>query len=224
MATADSDTKTAAKKGESLPAAEPAPPGQAWGSPWPYDFPAAGSARTSADKVARATGTKPVKPLTFTRREAFGAVMAGWGAFAAAGGVGTLGLVRFLFPNTSFEPPQVFKTGPKGSFAPETVDNTWKSHGVWIVNTEGKILAISTVCTHLGCTPNWLAGDRKFKCPCHGSGYYINGVNFEGPTPRPLERFAISVDPTDGLIVVDKTRKCRVEQGTCDSAVFYLPA
>ena len=31
----------------------------------------------------------------------------------------------------------------------------------------------------------------KFKCPCHGSGYYRTGINFEGPTPRPLERAAI---------------------------------
>jgi cytochrome b6-f complex iron-sulfur subunit len=196
-----------------------------WGSPWPYDFPAAGTAPTSAAKARRATGPQePRAPLTVTRREAFGAVLAGWGAFLAAGGVGTLGLVRFLFPNVSFEPPQIFKTAPSEAFGPETVDETWKSNGVWIANTEGRILAISTVCTHLGCTPNWLSGEKKFKCPCHGSGYYINGVNFEGPTPRPLERFAVSVDPVDGMIVVDKTRKCQVEQGTCEAPTFFLPA
>ena len=55
------------------------------------------------------------------------------------------------------------------------------------------------MCTHLGCTPNWLSEENKFKCPCHGSGYYMNGVNFEGPTPRPLERFAVTVDPTGML-------------------------
>ena len=36
--------------------------------------------------------------------------------------------------------------------------------------------------------PNWLDGEQKFKCPCHGSGFYMTGVNFEGPAPRPLER------------------------------------
>jgi cytochrome b6-f complex iron-sulfur subunit len=195
-----------------------------WGSPWPYDFPVAGTAKTPEAKVQRAAADVQGTPLKVTRREAFGAVMAGWGAFMAAGGVGTLGMVRFLFPNVSFEPPQVFKTARKESFGPESVDETWKSSGVWISNTEGRILAISTVCTHLGCTPNWLSGEKKFKCPCHGSGYYITGVNFEGPTPRPLERFAISVDPTDGMVVVDKTRKCQVEKGTCDAAMFYLPA
>jgi cytochrome b6-f complex iron-sulfur subunit len=60
----------------------------------------------------------------------------------------------------------------------------------------------------LGCTPNWLETEQKYKCPCHGSGYYINGVNFEGPTPRPLERFRIYFDAT-GNIIVDKSKKYR---------------
>ena len=33
--------------------------------------------------------------------------------------------------------------------------------------------------TALGCTPNWLEAEFKFKCPCHGSGFYISGINFE---------------------------------------------
>jgi cytochrome b6-f complex iron-sulfur subunit len=94
---------------------------------------------------------------------------------------------------------------------------------VWIVNVENHIIAISTVCTHLGCTPNWLSAENKFKCPCHGSGYYMNGVNFEGPTPRPLERFHAYVG-TDGFVWVDKTQKCQVEQGTCDAPTFYIVA
>ena len=195
-----------------------------WSSPWPYDLPVEGTVAPGHEKRVRVTDDGEPKELTLTRRGVFSGAMAGWAAFAAAGAVGSLGMVRFLFPNTSFEPPQVFKTGPKETFGPETVDETWKDAGVWLVNTEGRIFAISTVCTHLGCTPNWKAGEQKFKCPCHGSGYYINGVNFEGPTPRPLERFAVSVDPTDGLVVVDKTRKCQPEQGTCEGGQFWLPA
>jgi cytochrome b6-f complex iron-sulfur subunit len=161
--------------------------------------------------------------MTVTRRNVFVGAMAGWGLFAAAGGIASLGLVRFLFPNTSFEPPQVFRTAEPSKFGAGTVDETWKEQGVWIVNTGGRIMAISTVCTHLGCTPNWLSGEQKFKCPCHGSGYYINGVNFEGPTPRPLERFAVSVGP-DGLLQVDKNVKCQVEKGTCEASQFWIPA
>src|SRR5439155_250026 len=77
---------------------------------------------------------------------------------------------------------------------------------------ERRILAISTVCTHLGCTPNWLQAENKFKCPGHGSGYYMNGVNFEGPTPRPLERF--HVFEQESGIWVARTQKAQLELET----------
>jgi len=194
-----------------------------WPSPWPYDFPVEGKVPSAPDKVARVAGAEAPK-LTMTRRNLFSSAMLGWGAFATAGGVGTLGLVRFLFPNVNFEPPAVFRTAPVEKFGKDTVDESWKeTNAVWIVNTEGRIIAISTVCTHLGCTPNWLSSENKFKCPCHGSGYYMNGVNFEGPTPRPLERFHVRVDDL-GYLVVDKTQKCQVEQATCDAGAFYISA
>jgi cytochrome b6-f complex iron-sulfur subunit len=62
----------------------------------------------------------------------------------------------------------------------------------------------------------------KFKCPCHGSGYYINGVNFEGPTPRPLERFAINKDP-DGFVNVDQSKVFRSELGEWDNPESFVP-
>ena len=92
--------------------------------------------------------------------------------------------------------------------------------GVWIVNAEyngqQEIFALKSVCTHLGCTPNWLEAAGKFKCPCHGSGFYITGVNFEGPAPRPLERWAISLGD-DGQLVVDKSKKFQKELGQWDN-------
>ncbi|MBI3951437.1 MAG: Rieske 2Fe-2S domain-containing protein, partial [Acidobacteria bacterium] len=57
---------------------------------------------------------------------------------------------------------------------------------------------------HLGCTPNWLDSQKKFKCPCHGSGFRSSGVNFEGPAPRPLDRVKISL-AADGQLLVDKS-------------------
>ena len=47
--------------------------------------------------------------------------------------------------------------------------------------------------------------ERKFKCPCHGSGFRSSGINFEGPAPRPLERYKISL-ANDGQILIDKTK------------------
>ena len=137
----------------------------------------------------------------------------GWAAFmAAVGGYGSM-VLRFLFPNVLFEPVQTFRAGLPDDYEPRTVSERFKDqYGVWLVRDDEKIYALSTVCTHLGCTPNWLAADNKFKCPCHGSGFYRTGINFEGPAPRPLERFKIALSD-EGEILVDKTKKFQQEKG-----------
>ncbi len=135
-----------------------------------------------------------------------------WIAFTASMLGMLLGTVRFLFPNVLSEPPNKFKVGDKSQFEEGKVTDRFKPQGTWIVRNDGIIYALSTTCTHLGCTPNWLEAEQKFKCPCHGSGFKITGVNFEGPAPRPLERWAISVGD-DGQLVVDKSRKFQKELG-----------
>ena len=136
----------------------------------------------------------------------------GWTAFAASMAAMTLGTLRFLIPNVLAEPPSKFKAGYPDSFEEGKVVERYKDQNTWIVRNEGVIYALSTTCTHLGCTPNWLEREGKFKCPCHGSGFYITGINFEGPAPRPLERWAVRVGD-DGQIVVDKSRKFQQERG-----------
>jgi cytochrome b6-f complex iron-sulfur subunit len=82
---------------------------------------------------------------------------------------------------------------------------------------------LSVTCTHLGCTPNYLSAENKFKCPCHGSGFRITGVNFEGPAPRPLERTRI-VLAEDGQILVDKSRHFQRELGQWTDPEAFLKA
>ena len=153
-----------------------------------------------------------------------------WGTFSAASAAALAATGRFMFPNVLNEPPQQFKAG----FANEYgigVDERWKEKfGVWIVRTADDIeqhasgfYVLSTVCTHLGCTPNYLSAENKFKCPCHGSGYRLTGVNFEGPAPRPLERFRISL-ADDGQILVDKSRKFQYELGQWKDPDSFLKA
>ena len=147
----------------------------------------------------------------------------GWTAFAAVvGGYGSM-ILRYLFPNVLFEPVQTFRAGLPDEYQTGEVSERWKDkYGVWVVRDDEKIYALSTVCTHLGCTPNWLGNDNKFKCPCHGSGFYKTGINFEGPAPRPLERFKIYL-ADNGEIVVDKTKKFQQEKGEWkDSESFIL--
>jgi len=111
-----------------------------------------------------------------------------------------------MFPNVLFEPPQSFEAGYPWQLRIGEVDERFKqSNRVWLVRDQNGIYALLAICTHLGCTPNWLQEEQKFKCPCHGSGYTPEGINFEGPAPRPMDRAQVELDPS-GQIVVDVGR------------------
>ena len=149
----------------------------------------------------------------------------GFFTLAATSTLFTLGFARFMFPNILIEPPSKFKVGFPGDFAPGTVETKFKAQfGVWIVNADydgrPEIVALKTVCTHLGCTPNWLEAEQKFKCPCHGSGFYKDGINFEGPAPRPLERYAIRI-ADDGQLEIDKSKTFQQELGQWVDTASY---
>jgi menaquinol-cytochrome c reductase iron-sulfur subunit len=64
------------------------------------------------------------------------------------------------------------------------------------------VRALSATCTHLGCQVRWNATDEKFKCPCHGGVYALDGTVVEGPPPRPLDSIEARIDPTDSSILV----------------------
>ena len=156
------------------------------------------------------------------RRSFLGWLALAWVAFGAASAAGLTAMGRFMFPNVLFEPPSSFKAGLPGEFAVGEVDTRFKEKfGVWIVREETGMYALIAVCTHLGCSPNWLAAEEKFKCPCHGSGFYQSGINFEGPAPRPLERAKISL-ASDGQVLIDKARKFQYEKGQWNDPESYL--
>jgi len=127
--------------------------------------------------------------------------------FVMAAVLGTLGVnflmfLRFFFPRALYEPKTQFKIGYPSDFGFGVDTKFQNSHRIWVVrNTEG-IFVIIAICTHLGCTPDWKPAENKFKCPCHGSGYDSEGINFEGPAPRPMDRAHVEVGP-DGQIAVD---------------------
>jgi len=158
----------------------------------------------------------------------FGSALAvGFTSLAVTHLMWLLGFARYMFPNILTEPPTRFKVGLPDSLAPGQVETKYVSQfGVWIVRYEYEgqpmIYALKAVCTHLGCTPNWLEAEQKFKCPCHGSGFYKDGVNFEGPAPRPLERYAISM-ADDGQLLVDKSRTFQQELGQWKDPASYVP-
>ena len=179
-----------------------------------------------SSKPKPAPAAKPVASVAdteVTRRGFFSWAAVAWVGFTAAIGGCMTAFGRFMYPNVLYEPPNSFKVGVPEDFPEGVVDERFKeSNGVFIVNNEGQLYALFAICTHLGCPPAWLDAQNKFKCPCHGSGYYKNGINFEGPTPRPLERAKISISPDDGQIVVDKGQKFQWELGQWEDPNSFI--
>jgi cytochrome b6-f complex iron-sulfur subunit len=156
----------------------------------------------------------------WTRRDAI--TRSGWVMVAGTLGIATVGSVRLLYPRVKFTPPTTLVLGSPEDFAVGEVDTRWKrSHSVIVVRSDQGFYALRSICTHLGCIPSWKPAEHKFKCPCHGSGFHLTGVNFEGPAPRPLERHGISLDP-DGQLVVDVAVRLRQEHGDWDRAEAFV--
>jgi cytochrome b6-f complex iron-sulfur subunit len=110
--------------------------------------------------------------------------------------------LRFFFPRALFEPKTVFRIGYPSDFGFGVDTKFQKGYRIWVVRNAEGLFVIYARCTHLGCTPDWKASENKFKCPCHGSGYDSEGINFEGPAPRPMDRAKVETD-AEGQIVVD---------------------
>lgn len=164
-----------------------------------------------------------------TRRGFLAVVVAGWALFTAATGAAFLAIFRAFVPNVDFTKILKVKVGPPSNFEKESVDDSFKKDKFWIVRDFEKIIAVRAVCTHLGCTPNWLEGENKFKCPCHGSGfrgpkggYLLTGMNFEGPAPTPLLRYKITM-AEDGQLVVDESVTYAYEKGEWSNPESYYP-
>ncbi len=179
----------------------------------------------------KADGTDPavhIWRIAPTRRDLAGCV--GWAAVLSSIGVGSLAFIRMMYPRVLFEPPTRFKLGKPSDYARRTVSSKWlTAHRFWLVRYEDRFIALSAICTHLGCTPRYLPTEDKFKCPCHGSGFRGLGAgweqlgrNYEGPSARPMERFALSLNER-GEIVVDKALSFRIEKGDAAKQGAYLP-
>lgn len=164
--------------------------------------------RKSSQETAGAAGNSATR-RSYIERVGLGALI------ASVAGLGSA-MVRSLVPNVLYEPSQRFKAGLPDQF-PEGA-TFLEDQRVFIFREQKTFYAISAVCQHLGCTvklvslnqPKTVTADgrpleehREFHCPCHGSKYYGNGVNYSGPAPRPLTWYQLAVSPDDGQLIVD---------------------
>ena len=141
-----------------------------------------------------------------TRREfmtyAWGGAL---GLLALQGGVG---LFFFMMPRfKAGEFGGVFFIGPESSMPPTDAPPQANVAGkFWLVNTTDEgVKAIYMVCTHLGCLYKWEQANTRFECPCHGSKFTREGLYIEGPAPRSLDTFLVTVE--NGEVAVDTGKK-----------------
>jgi cytochrome b6-f complex iron-sulfur subunit len=223
------DAEVAALTGEA-PAAAPAPAAPAPAAAAAAPVAAAAKPVVAARPTAAAYAGPPPVARAGTAVKYVGTPAVGTSKAAAAGGLATAGpedtdvdrqrrrfvwscvvaflvawliaFFRFFLPRTLFEPTTVFKIGAPSDYA-LGIDEKWlQKFRIWVDRRPDRLFVIYARCTHLGCTPDWKPAEHKFKCPCHGSGYDDEGVNFEGPAPRPMDRAHIEIAP-DGQILVD---------------------
>ena len=159
----------------------------------------AAAAQTSAAKAAPAPSAEnAIKPIN--RREFLYYI---WGASVALLTAGSGGLlIWFALPRfREGEFGGVFPieagTIPAAGAPPKRID----AGRFWLSHTDKGVVAISTVCTHLGCLYAWVTTYRRFECPCHGSKFTAEGQYIEGPAPRNLDVFAVQVVTPSGTTV-----------------------
>jgi cytochrome b6-f complex iron-sulfur subunit len=143
-----------------------------------------GTPALGTSKAVSAAGIPSVGPpntLVNKRRRRFA-----WSCVAAFLSAWLIAFFRFFLPRVLFEPATIFKIGYPRDYG-LGIDEKWlQKYRIWVDRTPDRLFIIYARCTHLGCTPDWKPAENKFKCPCHGSGYDSEGINFEGPAPRPI--------------------------------------
>jgi Rieske Fe-S protein len=131
------------------------------------------------------------------------------GALGIAG-LGSVAVTyQFFSPNVLFEPPTTF--APAVPILSRHSVTFLQDQQVYIVRMPEGFYAVSAVCTHLGCVTQWKPDAEMIACPCHGSKFKSDGTKIEGPAPRPLPHFGISLT-ADGELLVDKLQNIKSQQ------------
>jgi cytochrome b6-f complex iron-sulfur subunit len=132
------------------------------------------------------------------------------GALGVAGLGGAALTYQYFSPNVLFEPSTTFRAGNPDLYPMNSV-TFLQEQQVYIVKTAGGFYAVSAVCTHLGCVTQWKPEANIIACPCHGSRFTPEGKKLEGPAPRPLPHYSITLT-ADGELIVDKLQVIKADQ------------
>ncbi len=65
-----------------------------------------------------------------------------------------------------------------------------------------KLIAVNPKCTHQGCDVKWVAGEKRYTCPCHSSNFEANGDVINGPATKPLAAYPAKIVGTQVLVKI----------------------
>ena len=133
------------------------------------------------------------------RRKFLGVCLAG--ATAAAAVAVAYPVVRYLGPKSRQAGTE--KLVLSASDVPEGEAKFIEYAGasaVLVKTKTGELIALSAVCTHLGCIVQWVKDQQHFLCPCHGGLFATDGTVLAGPPPRPLAKIPLTL--TEGKITI----------------------
>ena len=148
------------------------------------------------------------RPAEVSRRDFLSEITLG--ALGVAGLGGAALTYQYFSPNVLFEPSTTFRAGNPDLYPANSV-TILQDQQVYIVRTPDGFYAVSAVCTHLGCVTQWKPEANMIACPCHGSKFEPNGKKIEGPAPRPLPHFSVTLT-ADGELLVDKLQVIKADQ------------
>ncbi len=131
----------------------------------------------------------------------------GWCGFLISTVGPAVANVRYLFPNVVYEGPTQFKVGRPEEYPSGSI-TFLEDQRLFILHEPDGFRALSAICTHLRCStgpfvpPGGQWKEAHSRCPCHGSVFAKDGRVLQGPAPRPLDFYRVSLAP-DGRLLVD---------------------
>lgn len=161
-----------------------------------------------SDDTENAQGPQTARRAEVSRRDFLNEITAG--ALGVVGLGGAALTYQYFSPNVLFEPATTFRAGNPDLYPVNSV-TFLQGQQVYIVRTPEGFFAVSAVCTHLGCVTQWKPEANMIACPCHGSKFQPNGKKIEGPAPRPLPHYAITLT-ADGELQVNKLQQIKPDQ------------
>ena len=134
-----------------------------------------------------------------SRRSFLSLILAGCGA--ALAGLAGYPVWRFLLPGSGAGEKETVTLKREELLYDDATFITFRGRPAVILQTApGEFVALSAVCTHLGCIIKWEAESGEFLCPCHGGRFSQKGEVVSGPPPSALEQLPVTLDG-DLLIV-----------------------